>query len=74
MNGLSVTLEKGFKMYQTGTYIDFEQRLHQLPSSTDDLDLFWEESLGYDEIWGLSSKWEKEFSKKQTIFNWTRRE
>ena len=59
-------------MYLTGTIEDFEQRLHQLPLTSGELDSFYEEASGYGEQLYLTGKWDKEFSKKEAVFIWDR--
>lgn len=58
-------------MYNEGEIYDLEQRLHQLPANTGDLQLFYEEISSIGEVDGLSLKWEKELEKKKWQFDWT---
>lgn len=57
-------------MYITGTFLDFEQRLHQLPDSTSDLNNFILEGCAYCpslttmNLTYFINKWNKEFRKK----------
>ena len=58
-------------MYLTGTFLDLENRLHQLPDSLGDLNLFFYEACGYypstntiDLVYFIQ-KWNREFDKKQ---------
>ena len=58
-------------MYLTGTFVDLENRLHQLPQSLGDLNFFFFEACSYyPQVNNVSlsyflQKWNKEFVKKQ---------
>lgn len=58
-------------MYITGTFVNFENRLHQLPVSLGELNLFFYEACSYysqvnnANFQYLLQKWNKEFTKKQ---------
>ena len=58
-------------MYLEGTIHDFEQRLHQLPEGTGDLELFCLEATGYSGDSHFYLKIGKEFDKKEWIFGYT---
>jgi hypothetical protein len=53
-------------MYITGTFEDFTQRLHQLPTGQNDLNTFMQEASGYSGLIskGLLIKWNAELGKR----------
>ena len=68
----SVSFYLGIRqMYLSGTIQDLEQRLHQLPDGTGDLQSYYEEAQSFDAGIYSKEKWDKEFSKKEWIFGWT---
>lgn len=54
-------------MYKTGTQFNFLNRLHQMPTSEADLDLFRTESGDYSPDVHTLNRWEKEVEKKEII-------
>ena len=66
-------------MYISGTFLDFETRLHQLPQSLGDLNQFFYEGCSYypqvnnTTLRYFIEKWNKEFAKKQYpygVYSW----
>ena len=55
-------------MYLTGNLWNFEQRLHQLPENTGDLQQFYIEYQSYTGELFMTGKFIKEFNKKESIF------
>lgn len=65
-------------MYLSGQYNNFENRLHQLPTDTVDLNLFKIEGqsytgilqtgIGVESTVSFENKWDKEFKKKAANF------
>ena len=59
-------------MYKTGSIIDFENRLHQLPTGQNDLNSFITEGMSYLNVvyFYQLQKWNNEFAKKSyTLLN-----
>lgn len=56
-------------MYLTGTQYNLTERLHQLPVTTGELNLFFIEKSGYAVSPIQSGIWEKEEVKKRNIFD-----
>jgi len=57
-------------MYLTGTQYNFKDRLHQLPTSTGELQTFINEKAIYSVTPLISGAWTREEIKKRIIFNW----
>jgi hypothetical protein len=58
-------------MFISGSQYDFENRLHQLPTTTGDLQTFITEYSAYsgDATAAILEKWDRELLKKRIILN-----